>query len=187
MAELSGQGPVIFSGATSIVDVNSATVPAPYKLGMHGFDVDGNEYVYVDFQQALLAGEWVVFNQSYAATRITGASTSASLMGWVGVVIGTVSASDRAGWVQVRGIHTAAWATSDATTNGIPVVYATTDQGGISTAATSGQGTVLYGVHICTDPDTCASTALSTSATLAPCTVMLNYPFITGDKLDPTT
>ena len=27
----------------------------------------------------------------------------------------------------------------------------------------------------------------ATRATLAPCTVMLNYPFITGDKLDPTT
>lgn len=179
MAELSGQGPIVHTGATSVVDTNTAASPAPNKLGMKGFDVSGNEYVYVDFQESFLAGEWCVFDQNYAATQIT--STS---LGWVGLVVGTVSASDRAGWVQVRGINTFAWATSGATTVDPIITYATTDTGGISTdVATTGSGVHISGIHICTAPDTCASTALSTSSVLAPCTVMLNYPFITGMQI----
>jgi hypothetical protein len=170
MAELSAQGPVIHSGATSVVDSTQAI-----KLGSRGVDADGNVYVYVDFQQALAVGEWVSFNSAYAAIRLT-----STARGWVGVVVGTVSASDRFGWVQVYGINSFAWCSSDATTTFEAIVAATTDLGSISTVSTSNDGVTVYGVHVATAPDTCASTALSTSALMAPATVMLNFPFITG-------
>ena len=171
MAELSGQGPVIHSGATSIVD-SSISVS---KLGTRGVDVDGNEWVYVDFQQALAIGEWVVFDHTYAATRITNTSR-----GFVGVVGATVSASDRFGWVQVRGVNTFAWASSGATTADPIVIAATTDLGSIGTGTSADTSIAVFSAKVCTAPDTCASTALSTSALAAPCTVILMDPFITG-------
>ncbi len=170
MAELSGQGPIIHSGATSEVDSSQKI-----KLGQRALDVDGNEFVYVDFQESFIRGEWCAFDHAYLATQLTAASR-----GWVGVVDGTVSASDRFGWVQVRGIHTAAWATSGATTVDPVVVAATTDLGHVATGTSADVSILIAGAHIATAPDTCASTALSTSALAAPCTVTLNYPYISG-------
>lgn len=170
MAELSGQGPIAFHGATTVVDSSAAQ-----KVGTRAFDVDGNEYVYVDFQESCIAGEWVSFDSTYLATQLTSTSR-----GFVGVVIGTVSASDRFGWVQVRGVHTAAWATSGATTVEAVIIAATTDLGHVSTATSADTGIAVFGAHVASAPDTCASTALSTSAVAAPCTVILNYPFVTG-------
>jgi hypothetical protein len=171
MAELSGQGPVLHSGATSVVDDTQIG-----KLGRRAYDVDGNEYVYVDFQEACIRGEWVVFTSAYAASQLTSTSR-----GFVGVVDGTVSASDRFGWVMVRGIHTAAWCTSGSS-SGFPVIAAaTTDLGTVDTLGTSVDASfAISGVLVASAPDTCASTALSTSALAAPATVILNYPFITG-------
>jgi hypothetical protein len=170
MAELSGQGPIAFHGATTVIDTSAAQ-----KVGMRGFDSDGNGYVYVDFQESFIAGEWCAFDHNYAATQLTAASR-----GWVGVVIGTVSASDRYGWVQVLGVHTSAWATSGATTVDPVVIAATTDLGHISTGTSADVSVAVYGAKVMTAPDTCASTALSTSALAAPCTVILNHPFVTG-------
>jgi hypothetical protein len=170
MAELSGQGPIIHSGATSEVDSTQKI-----KLGSRGYDVDGNEVVYVDFQESCIAGEWVAIDSGYLATQLTAASR-----GPVGVVVGTVSASDRFGWVMIRGIHTAAWATSGATTVDPVVVAATTDLGHVATGTSADVSILVAGAHIATAPDTCASTALSTSALAAPCTVILQYPFISG-------
>jgi hypothetical protein len=172
MAELSGQGPIIHSGATTVVDSTQAI-----KLGSRATDVDGNEYVYVDFQESFIAGEWCAFTSAFAASQLTSTSR-----GWCGVVVGTVSASDRFGWVQVFGTHTSAWATSGSSSGNPVVIAATTDLGHINTAAA---GILVYGVLVASAPDTCASTALSTSALAAPCTVVLNYPFVNG--LDITT
>lgn len=176
MAELSGQGPVIHTGATSVVDSTQAQ-----KFGMRGYDVDGNEYVYVDFQESFIAGEWCAFNSSFAASQLTSTSR-----GFVGVVVGTVSASDRFGWVLVRGTYSGAWATSGATTADPVVIAATTDLGHVATATTT-LAVHVAGAHIASDPDTCASTALSTSALAATCTVILNYPFVSGALVDITS
>jgi hypothetical protein len=170
MAELTGQGVIAQHGATS--DVNSTQF---MKLGARAYDVDFNEYVYVDFQESFISGEWVAFDSVYLATQLTAASR-----GYVGVVSGTVSASDRFGWVMVRGIVTNAWATSGATTVDPVVIAATTDLGHVATGTSADTSILVYGAKICTAPDTCASTALGTSALAAPCTAMLSYPFVTG-------
>jgi hypothetical protein len=168
MAELSGQGPIVHSGATTVIDTSAVC-----KLGTRGKDTDGNEYVYVDFQESCIAGEWVAFGSTFAASQLTATS-----VGWVGVVVGTVSASDRFGWVQVYGVHSAAWATSGSSSGAPVIIAATTDLGHIATDATSAQTIKVWGVLVASAPDTCASTALGTSALAAPATVILNYPFV---------
>jgi hypothetical protein len=178
MAELSGQGPIGFhSGATSLVDSS-----AGQKLGMRGVDVDGNIYVYVDFQQALSNGELVKINSDFTVVR-----ASSTSRGWVGVVVATVSASDRFGWVQVYGVNSFVWATSNATTAGNITIGVTTDLGHVSGVSTSDDGIAVHGIHLATAPDTCASTALSTSALAAPATAILNFPFISGTVSVATT
>lgn len=173
MAELSAQGPILHPNATSVVDVNSATVPAPIKFGMRGIDIDGNEYIYVDFQESFVNGEWVAFVSDFKASQL-----GASSVGWVGLVQATVSASDRAGWVMVRGFSTTALATSGSS-GGFPVVVAaTTDLGTIATDGTSAQTIAITGILITTAPDTCSTTALSSSAGQGIAAVLLNYPFI---------
>lgn len=173
MPELSGQGPIAHSGATSSVDVNSVASPAPIKFGMKGYDVDGNEYIYVDFQESFANGEWVAFIGDYKASQL-----GTSSVGFVGLVQATVSASDRAGWVMVRGVSSTALATSGSS-GGFPVVVAaTTDLGTIATDGTSANLVSISGILITASPDTCATTALSSSAGQGIASVILNYPFI---------
>lgn len=180
MAELSAQGPIAHHGATSVIDTSAYN-----KLGTRALDVDGNEFVYVDFQQSFLAGEWAAFDSSYAATQLTSTSR-----GWVGVVVGTVSASDRFGWVMVRGVHTAAWATSGSSAAGQPMIGATTDVGAIDTLATTAGNVGVFGVYLTGSPDTCASTGTGGTSTLTGtsilgvATVILNYPFISGATVE---
>lgn len=176
MAELSGQGPIIHTGATTVVDSTQAQ-----KLGMRAYDVAGNEYVYVDFQEACIAGEWVVFNHLYAASQLT--STAA---GFVGIVAGTVSASDRFGWVMVRGIHTGAWVTSG-TSVGPLVAIVTTDMGHISNAAAGTGGIAVWGVALLSQPDTCATTGVAGTSLAGPATVILSYPVINGGAVAATS
>jgi hypothetical protein len=171
MAELSAQGAVVHHGATTVIDTAAAQ-----KVGMRASDVDGNLYVYVDFQQALTRGEFVAFDSAFLATRLTVTSR-----GWVGVVVGTVSASDRFGWVQVWGTNTFALATSGSSSGFPAVLVATTDLGAIDTLGTSVDASfAITGILVASSPDTCASTALSSSSVAAPCTVLLNFPFVTG-------
>lgn len=170
MAELSGH-PTAFSGATSVIDSTQAT-----KLGVRGVDTDGNIYVYVDFQQALIRGEFVCLDSSYLATRLTTTSR-----GWVGVVVGTVSASDRFGWVQVYGTNSYALATSGSSSGFPAILIATTDLGAIDTLGTSVDASIaISGILVTATGDTCGTTALSSSSVVVPSSVMLNFPFITG-------
>jgi hypothetical protein len=174
MAELTGQGAIVQHGATSLVDTVAGN-----KLGTHAFDVDGNEYVYVDFQHSMLPGEWAVFNGStFAASK-----TAATSLGFVGVVVGTVSASDRYGWVQIRGYHSAAAISSGSSVG--PLAVHTTAIGSLASAAATGLPGV-FGVSIVSAPDTCASTGIAlTDAGVSP--VYLNYPFISGAIVQATS
>jgi hypothetical protein len=169
MAELSAQGSVLHTGATSIAETQVG------KLGRIASDVDGNVYQYVAYGESVIKGEFVVISSAYVATQITSTSR-----GPVGVVDGDAT-SDQCGWVMIRGVHSAAWATSGSS-SGFPVIAAaTTDLGTVDTLGTSVDASFLIsGILVASSPDTCASTALGTSAVAAPCTVILNYPFVTG-------
>ncbi len=172
MAELSAQGPIALHGATTVVDTAAAQ-----KLGSRATDIAGNVYLYVDFQESCVPGEWVVISSAYAASQLT--STS---IGWVGIVIGTVSASDRFGWVQIYGVHSAAYVTSGSSAGQVSA-YVTTDMGSViqSVSATGLVG--VFGVSMAAQaPDTCLSTGSTPAGTSlhGVSTVMLNYPYISG-------
>jgi hypothetical protein len=178
MAELAGQGAILHVGGTSVVDANTAAQAAPIKFGTRAIDVDGNEYVYVDFQESFVNGEWCAFVGDFKASQLGSAS-----VGWVGLVQATVSASDRAGWVMVRGISSNALATSGSSGGFPTIVAATTDLGSIATDGTSANSILISGILITASPDTCASTALSSSASQGIASVILNYPFISNVQI----
>lgn len=150
-------------------------------LGQLAADSSGNIYMYVDFQESAIAGEWVVVDHVYAARQI-----SSALAGFVGVVVGTVSASDRFGWIQVFGVHSSAWGTSNITSGEALVVAVTTDLGHVAGMTTT-VGVAVFGAVARSAPDTCASTALGTSAVAAPFTVQLNFPYVTRQQGDLTS
>ena len=108
MAHLSGS--IGYPQATSVTLAYSSVIPAKIALGTRARDVAGNEFVYVDFDAAKAVGEIVTFDTSYLATAC-GATTT----GFVGVVCGEASSSDKAGWVQVYGVNTACLASSSLT------------------------------------------------------------------------
>lgn len=173
MAQLAGPMMAGFDGNTS-----EPSDTQHGSLGQRALDVDGNEYVYVDFQEAFVNGEWVAFTGTYLAIQLGSAS-----VGYVGLVQATVSASDRFGWVMVRGKSATALATSGSS-GGFPVIVAaTTDLGSIATDGTSANSVVITGILITASPDTCATTALSSSAGQGIASVILNYPFISNIQI----
>lgn len=179
MAQISGPAVAGFDGNTS--EVSDAQ---KHALGRRAHDNAGNEYVYVDFQEACITGEWVSFDSAYAATQLT-----STARGYVGVVEANVSASDRFGWVMVRGVRAEAWATSESSAAGQAVAYVTTDIGSISTIATTAGNVGLFGVILVGSPDTSASSDAGIAGTSlhGHVTVVLNYPFISGATLELTS
>jgi hypothetical protein len=171
MAELSGPSPTLHTGATSIVDTTQQG-----KLGRRALDVDGNEYIYCSFSQALNAGEFVCFDSAYAATRLTNTSR-----GWVGVVDGNTSGTTY-GWVMVRGVHAAAFVSCEATSAKQLFAGTGTSDIGAPQASTSDAAAVIEGLRVTGDPDTCASTLIGTSASFGVISAVLNYPWVNGVK-----
>lgn len=186
MALMTGRGGTGVQGETSEVYSDLSKLP---PLGTKTQDAVGNEYVLVDFgaSQPTVGfhyGEFVVYDHTFTATRLTDTS-----IGYVGVVMagsaaGTITTTNRYGWVQIYGVHTAAWGSTSITTalTGHPLsVFATSDLGSVgSKGVSTALGGVIFGARAVSAPDSCASTALSTSALAAPFSVQLNYPFITG-------
>ncbi len=168
MASLSGN-PQVVQGDTSI-----SHTTAVHTVGMLAHDASGNQYRYIQFASAVINGELVVIDHTWSGTRL-----SAALRGYVGVALAT-QAANAFGWVQVYGVNTFVWADSGVTTADGVIAPVTTDLGHIALATSADTSVAIFGMRACTAPDSCASTALATSALSAPCTVQLNYPYITG-------
>lgn len=162
-------GPIGYPQATSVVTSYSSLTPAKIPLGTRARDAAGNEYVYVDFQQAMEIGEIGI-----VSTTFTFAEAGASSTGSVGVVVSTVASSDYAGWVQIYGLNSYVLATS-ATAVGMAMVCATTDGLSMPMNTTSG-AYVIDGFLITTAP----STATSPSSITGVAGAWLNYPFVTS-------
>jgi hypothetical protein len=181
MAVISGRGGAAIPGETSEL-FSSVFLP----LGTRATDVNGNEYIFVDFGAAPSAtgfvyGSWVQFDHNFLATILT-----TTARGWVGIVTSgsagqTVSATLRYGWVQIYGIHTGALGTSGVTTADGLIAVVTTDVGYVDkSTSTETSNFALFNALARTAPNTCASTATGTSALVAPFTAQLNYPFMAG-------
>lgn len=101
MAILTGQGPIGLPGGTSI----TYTTPYPIKPGQRARDVDGNEYVFIDFGGPVSPGIWVTIADNHVGTAIVAGDT-----GHVGVVCGGPGptgaelTSNLGGWAQIYGL-----------------------------------------------------------------------------------
>jgi hypothetical protein len=168
MAQLSGS-PALVQGDTSI-----SHTTAVHTVGMLAHDASGNQYRYIQFASAVINGELVVIDHTWTGTRL-----SAALRGYVGVAL-TTQAANAFGWVQVYGVNTFVWADSGVTTADGAIAPVTTDLGHLALQTSADTGIAIFGIRACTAPDSCASTALGTSALSAPCTAQLNFPYITG-------
>ncbi|MCU0521425.1 MAG: hypothetical protein MUF84_12115 [Anaerolineae bacterium] len=176
MAHLTG---AIGYDQTSVVHVNSTTAPAPFALGTRARDTAGNEYIYLDFDAIKYAGELVTWDAAYLAT-----DCGATTVGFIGVVVGDVSTSDKAGWVQIYGINTFVLAGS-ALTSGFLMVGATTD--GLSVPVnqgTSGLGYAIHNMNAVTSASTATtphSSDLEGTSAIGVFTARLNYPYVEQD------
>jgi hypothetical protein len=147
-------------------------------------DTDGNEYVYLDYQEAVVGGEFVSFDSAFAAVQLT-----STALGWVGIVMKSASASDHFGWAMVRGVHDTALVSSGSSVGPV-IATVTTDIGNISTAPAGTAGVAVFGIALTESPDTCASTGVTGGAGTSLsglATVYLNYPFINGAAIAATS
>ena len=171
MAHLTG--PVAYAQQTSETVGSSAPTMA---LGTRARDVSGNEYMYIDFGAAFIAGELVAISTAFAGSECT-----ASTVGPVGLAMGTQS-SDTCGWVQIYGTGYALGTTLlvigpvglDATSGGISFVV----------PQTTGVNAIL-GMYCVLGSTATSATAGETSVAGSSVigglvTVQLNYPFANG-------
>lgn len=203
MSQLIGPGPIGVAGPTSVV----YATPWPHKLGEVARDVEGNEYLFVDFQIAVFPGVLVGINDQNQAHPLLG---TAGLPERVGVVI-TDATSAQAGWVQVYGLHNAVQtgAASGGFASDQTVEYTLIPQGSVGTpsgtlaliasATTIGQNPIfgMWLSLLTTVSDLTsvpANSAVSTSNASGPNSaqpattshigdtyaVFLNYPYVMG-------
>lgn len=74
-----------------------------FPLGHRHSDVNGNEYIYLKGVASNASGEWLVWDEDYAATRLT-----ADEVGPVGVSMSDFDATTDFGWAQIWGKNTVA-------------------------------------------------------------------------------
>jgi len=97
MAELTGH-PQILHSNTSIVDSSQIA-----RLGLRSVDRSGNEYIYLKGVGSTVAGDWVVYDEDYATTRLV-----AGEVGPVAIAMAAVDSTDKFGWYQIFGVNTIA-------------------------------------------------------------------------------
>jgi hypothetical protein len=179
MANLTGT-PMAAPFPTSEV-VSTSQVNAP-KLGQRYRDDAGNEFMVVDFQQALVPGEFVVIDVANLASRLTATSH-----GKVGVVCATTSTSDTKGYVQIYGLYAGAAGTSNVATSSYLTPNASwCDIGVVDGAPSSGAGAqLIYNAFAFTAPDSATTspassfvTAAGTSSTAIGFSIWLAYPYV---------
>lgn len=177
MAHLTGS--IGYPQQTSEVTSYSSATPAKIALGTRARDAAGNEFVYVNFDAAKAVGEIVTYDSAFLATA-TGATTT----GFIGVVCGEASSSDKAGWIQIYGVNTSCLGSSTLTSGWLQVA-ATTDGYSVPILGTASTGVVyrISGMNAATSASTATSPGYASTASsiLGVFTAILNYPYIMPD------
>lgn len=126
MASLTG--PNCFAASTSAIDATKE-----YKLGTKAWDVDGNEYIYLQGVASTVATDFVTFDELHVTTRAV-----ADAQGRLGVAMAAVVASSY-GWYQIYGK-----ATGNALTGFLDnaKVYLTSTAGSVDDADVAGDAIV---------------------------------------------
>jgi hypothetical protein len=128
-----------------------------FRLGTRKRDVAGNEYIYLAGVTSNASGEWLVWDESFATTRLT-----ADEVGPVGVSMADFDATTEYGWAQVYGVNTVAKTDTVAADKAL---YIDGTAGRADDADVAGDS--IHG----------AFSMAADSSNVA--TVMLNYPFVT--------
>jgi len=149
MSKLTGYANA-FVGDTSQIDDSDLQ-----GVGTRGFDVDGNEYIYLQGVASTVAGNFVSFDESYVTTRIV-----ANAVGRVAIAMAAIVANQY-GWYQIYGKNTIA--TTDTILADAPL-YIDGTAGRADDAAVAGD--LIHG---------CVSRSADTSNVA---TVEINYPFV---------
>lgn len=110
-----------------------------FKLGTRMLGDDGDEYVYVQADGAISAGDVVIITEAAQADAID-TTNSASKIGFRVGVANVAFADDEYGWVQVRGATTANVGTGSAAGDKLNT---TSTAGRLDDDATAGAETVL--------------------------------------------
>lgn len=136
----------------------AAAVDATYGYG---------EFVHAAGGANVAAGNAVVFRGASVSQLATGSNGSA---GRVGIAYGAISASNVAGWVQVRGIAAPVTISSAATQGDLCKIGSTAGCIERSPAASVAVANQIYGMFV----------ASSQSASSAAGVVVLDYPYVSG-------
>lgn len=174
-------GSVASAGETSRV----FSTPFPHEPGTRARDADGNEYLFIEYNEQVYGGVWVAISNDGAFTGVVATNTSRNSLG----IAMTGGTSDQAGWVMVYGYHAAAQmaGADSAATSSYHLVAA----GSVSTPAagvdarnigSSDSANRVFGAW----PVAAASTATTsaTSAVGVTQAVWLNYPYVFGVTID---
>ena len=176
MAELSAQGPILGSQATSV-----ATTDALLAVGTRMRDKDGNEYIYVGFGETLTAGQWVVLRTLSSVTRVATATA-----GPIGIVCASVTSLDN-GWVQIYGDYATAQISNSEATSAFRLLAPTgaTTEAALAASSTDDVANLVHGAWItaAASTDTTNSSSAHSGVTVA---VRLNYPQLHNISVNTT-
>lgn len=153
MAELRGS-PQVFHANTSTVDSSQQIA-----VGTRGFDGSGNEYIYASGVASTVAGDWVVFDENFATTRLV-----ANEVGPVGIAMAAVNSGSSYGWYQIFGTNTIAVTDTIAADKAL---YIDGTAGRVDDAGVSG--------------DIVLNAYSMTADTANVATVFISYPSVTDD------
>lgn len=143
-------------------------------LGRMFRDGSGGIFMLVDCQEAFVAGEVVVINQSFQASQATSTSRGA-----IGVIMSTPTTSDTYAWAQVYGSCAIAICASGVTSAGELVLGVTSDVGYFS-EGTSAVGNRVFGALSRSACDTATTPGGWGSAPIGLATVQLMNPYVIG-------
>jgi len=160
---------------------DGTTLNYHHPVGTRAIDASGNEYVYVEFGQAVYGGVVVGITPNYLVCI---PFVDQAHQGPVGVVQGTMT-SDQAGWVMVRGTTDAQLAGADSAATS---AYRARTASSVSSPATALAATSLndtdpysriHGMWVTGAAETGTTAATSHTGVYVP--VHLNYPFVSGE------
>lgn len=129
-----------------------------YRLGTIKTDIKGNDYIYLKGVASLAAGEWVVYDENYAPTRL-----ATTLVGPVAISMAANILATTYSWFQVHGINLVA--KTDTVAADKPL-YIDGTTGRADDAVVNGD--LIYNAF--------SQTADATNVT----TVYIHYPFVTA-------
>jgi hypothetical protein len=157
--------------ATATFGTAGTDAKLKWPLGFPAAAVDSTfgygEFVYVAGGASIAAGNAVVF-RGFSVSQLATASNGSA--GRVGVAYGAISASNVAGWVQIRGFATPVTISSAHTLGDLCKIGSTAGCIERSPAASVAVANQIYGMFV----------ASASSASNAAAVVALDYPYVSG-------